>query len=73
MISGYRELSQDEIDMMNKIKDWEVSVASLWQTVMQLPDVDGRWGSIARTHFQEGFTALVRSVARPEDPFKRSE
>ena len=29
-------------------------------------DIDGRWVSIARTHFQQGFMALTRAVTRPE-------
>lgn len=29
-------------------------------------NVDKRWVAIARTHLQEGFMALTRSVAKPE-------
>jgi hypothetical protein len=25
--------------------------------------------AIAKTHFEEGFTALVKSIARPADPY----
>jgi hypothetical protein len=31
--------------------------------------LDYRWLAIAKTHFQEGFTALVRAVTKPEDVF----
>lgn len=31
-----------------------------------IPEVDGRWLAIARTHFQEGFMALNRAVFQPQ-------
>jgi hypothetical protein len=77
-ISGYRDLSQDDIDLMNEVKDAETKIGELWRRVgmMALGDrgpalvaCDPRWHSIARTHFEEGFSALVRSIARPEPRF----
>lgn len=68
-ISGYRDLTQAEIDRINEVKQSETQVGELWRAVMQLPDVDKRWASIARTHFEEGFSALVRSIAKPEPRF----
>lgn len=69
-ITGYRDLKQSEIDLMNAIKAAEASVALMWREVAGQDEIDGRWLSIARTHFQEGFSALVRSVAQPADPFE---
>lgn len=72
-ISGYRELNQDEIDLMNEIK-------AVGNTLKQLHDraasrikqnlaVDGaeqmRWLSIGRTHYQQGLMALTRAIAAP--------
>jgi hypothetical protein len=73
MIQGYRDLSQDEIDLMNDIKQAELSLGELWKSVLNddednLP-VDKRWMSIAKTHFEEGFSAFVRAVAKPEPRF----
>lgn len=68
-ISGYRDLSEREIEQMNGVKDTEAAVGELWRTVMDLPDVDKRWAAIAKTHFEEGFMALVRSIAKPEERF----
>lgn len=68
-ISGYRDLTQAEIDHMNLVKQAEAAVGETWRHVMDLPDIDKRWASIARTHFEEGFSALVRSIARPEPRF----
>jgi len=68
-IKGYRDLAPAEVDMVNLIKEQEAAFANLWKTVLALPDTDKRWASIARTHFEEGTSALVRSVARPESQF----
>lgn len=35
----------------------------------QISGTDMRWASIAKTHFEEGFSALVRSIAKPEPRF----
>lgn len=76
MIQGYRDLSQDEIDTINEIKQAELAIGELWKSVMMTehPDIrnsapDGRWMSIAKTHFEEGFSAFVRAVAKPEARF----
>lgn len=68
-ISGYRDLSQDEIDQMNSVKAAEAALGETWRHVMDLPGVDKRWAAVARTHFEEGFMALVRSIAKPEPRF----
>ncbi len=64
-ITGYRELTQQEIDLMNEIKDHGIVIASLVEKVQGIPGADLRWASIAKTHLQEGFMALTRSVAKP--------
>lgn len=70
-ITGYRELTTEEVNEINGIKEVERLVAKLWRdTADGLPSVDRRWTAVARTHFQEGFTALVRAIARPHDPFE---
>jgi hypothetical protein len=77
-IKGYRELSQYEIDLMNEIKAKAEEVGELvskLQFSLSLAEAygageekrpDQRWVSIGKTHLQEGFMALVRSVAKPE-------
>lgn len=66
-IRGYRDLSEAEIDLMNRIKKAEAeAIATLVNELQAMQETDKRWVSIARTHFQEGFSALVRAVAQPE-------
>jgi hypothetical protein len=76
-ISGYRDLTQLEIAAMNDIKALETQVGALWRQINRGStfeidgrfEVDGRWMSIAKTHFEEGFSAFVRAVAQPEPRF----
>ncbi len=66
-IKGYRELSQEEIDVMNEIKTKGAEVGALVEKLAGMgAAVDGRWVSIGKTHLQQGFMALTRSVAKPE-------
>jgi hypothetical protein len=74
MITGYRDLTQEEIDLMNRIKAVGEQVRELLSSMSYgSPDggeappaaADARWFAIARTHLQEGFMALTRSIAKP--------
>lgn len=65
-IKGYRELSQVEIDLMNKIK---VKGAELGELITELQNTDGldqRAIAIGKTELQTGTMWLVRGVAQPE-------
>lgn len=76
-ITGYRDLSQSEIDLMNRIKALANDVGDLVQEMEHMPNEanpnapdgstqpNGRWLNIARTDLQKGFMALTRSVAKP--------
>lgn len=64
-IAGYRELSQPEIDLMNRIKELAEVTGALVESLKYNDDVDRRWLAIGTTELQQGFMALTRSVARP--------
>lgn len=64
-ISGYRELSQKEIEAMNAIKAQGVSLGLLVDLLRNDPDIDQRWISIGATELQQGLMALTRAVAKP--------
>lgn len=64
-ISGYRELSQEEIDLMNEIKQKGKELGELVAKLRASPELDQRWVSIGATDLQTGFMALTRGVARP--------
>jgi hypothetical protein len=65
LITGYRELSQEEIDLMNDIKQVGQTLEALTQRLLDTDSTDKRWVSIGRTDCQTGIMALVRSVAKP--------
>jgi hypothetical protein len=65
-IKGYRELSQDEIDLMNEIKTKGAELGELVEKLRNADGLDQRWVSIGATDFQTGLMALTRSVAKPE-------
>lgn len=65
-IAGYRDLSQTEIDTMNAIKAKAEEVGALVNDLKQVTSgADQRWVAIGATNLQQGFMALVRSIAQP--------
>lgn len=69
-VRGYRDLDPEEVALINAIKSTEENVALMWTAVGENPQADRRWMAVARIHFQEGFSALVRSIGKPYDPFE---
>lgn len=71
-IKGYRELSQEEIDLMNKVKEKGAEFGNLIDEIKiyqnQTGDhgIDIRWLSIGQTHIQQGLMAVTRSIAKPD-------
>jgi hypothetical protein len=81
-ITGYRDLTEADIALMNDIKAHEAATAALTDRVLARlrdqmpPDSYGsndafRQLSIAKTGFEEAFMRLVRAVAQPASPWVR--
>lgn len=64
-IKGYRELSQDEINLMNQIKELGVEIGSLVEKLESMDESDKRWVEIGKTDLQQGLMALTRSITKP--------
>jgi hypothetical protein len=64
-ITGYRDLSRDEIAFINAVKEAGDHVGVIVGQVQASTTADQRWAAIAKTQLQEGFMALVRAVAQP--------
>lgn len=75
-ITGYRQLSQVEVDLMNegkalaeqcgayiaKLRTYHDSLGAADGSDLQL---DQRWISIGATDLQRGFMAVIRGIAQP--------
>ena len=71
-IKGYRDLTQDEIDLMNEAKELSEQCGNLVSKIEGLHSdignhaIDMRWLNIGKTDIQKGFMSVIRSIARPE-------
>lgn len=64
-ISGYRELSDEELALVNSLKETANRIGALVDALEQDAQLDQRWISIGRTHLQQGFMGLIRGVTQP--------
>lgn len=64
-ITGYRDLSEQEIALMNEIKAKGAELEQLVTALRSIAGVDQRWVAIGATDLQTGLMALTRAVARP--------
>ena len=80
-ITGYRQLSQEEVALMNEGKvlaeQCGAYIAKLrghyatngspkqFDVKMEEPPLDQRWISIGATDLQTGFMAVIRGIAQP--------
>lgn len=74
-IKGYRTLSDYEITLINHFKILEKKLLKEIDDAFREPDrpyypssqYEGRWVSICKTHIEQGFMALCRAIAKPEE------
>ena len=59
-IKGYRELSAEEIALMNEIKALGPTIEAVVQKLRATQGLDQRWVSIGATDLQTGLMALTR-------------
>lgn len=64
-IKGYRDLSQEEIDLMNECKALAEQCGKMVESLQKYSDTDKRSVSLAQTNLQQGFMWAIRSVAKP--------
>ena len=65
-IKGYRDLSQTEVNLMNKIKEKGAEFGELVVELQATDGLDQRAIAIGKTELQTGVMWLVRGVAKPE-------
>lgn len=74
-VTGYRRLSQAEIDLLNEGKRLANQVGAFCERLERMSpsdnlvddpeSIDKRWLAIGRTQLQQGFMAVIRSIAKP--------
>lgn len=64
-IKGYRDLSEEEIALINECKELAIKTGQLCEKIDKIP-CDQRWLAIAKTDLQKAHMCLVRSIAKPE-------
>lgn len=65
-IKGYKPLSDEQKASMNLLKELEGTLLTALKRYNDMPEINKRWVSIARTHFEQGFMAAVRAIAQPQ-------
>jgi signal transduction histidine kinase len=63
---GYLELSQEEVDLINRIRQAGAELGELVDDLQSLSQTEKRWVNIGKTDLQKGLMALTRSVDNPE-------
>jgi len=64
-ITGYRDLSEDEMRMVNAVKAHGVAFELLVNELKGYATLDQRWISIGVTQIQQGLMAVTRGITRP--------
>lgn len=64
-INGYRELTEYEIEKMNKIKCLAEAIGDLVSELEGNETFNQRWVNLGKDDLQKGFMALTRAVAKP--------
>lgn len=64
-IKGYRDLSENEITLMNDAKSKAEDIGKLIDVLAENSSIDKRWLAIAKTDLQKGFMSLIRAIAQP--------
>lgn len=64
-VEGYRPQNEDAVQRVNANKRHEEEILRALDAMKTNPSVDQRWLAIGRTHLEEGFMAVNRSIFRP--------
>ena len=64
-INGYRDLSQEEIDLMNEGKVLAEQCGAFIKKLESITVTDKRCVALGKTNLQQGFMWAIRGVAQP--------
>ena len=61
-VSGYTTQSDDNVSLVNANKRREEYILRVLDEMATMPEIDKRWLAVGRTHIEQGFMAINRSV-----------
>lgn len=64
-ITGYRQLSYKEVELMNEGKALAEQVSTYIEKLKSIESLDQRWLDIGVIDLQKGFMSIIRGIARP--------
>jgi len=64
-IKGYRDLSQEEIDLMNEGKELAEKCGEFIAKLEATESTDKRNVALGKTNLQQGFMWAIRGIAQP--------
>lgn len=62
----YKEQDECSVELVNDNKKIEELVLKLLDSYKDNENIDQRWLAIGRTHIEQGFMAVNRSIFKPE-------
>lgn len=65
-VQGYRPQSPETVAAVNANKQAEETSLRILDTLKSNPDVDQRWLAIGRTHLEQAWMAINRSIFKPD-------
>lgn len=65
-VAGYVAQPQERIDLVNTLKECEERILRIFDSLGERDDVDKRWLAIGRTHLEQAFMGVARSIFRPQ-------
>lgn len=64
-IKGYRNLTEEEIDLMNEGKALAEQCGAFIEKLMAIEGIDKRSVALGKTNLQQGFMWTIRGIAQP--------
>lgn len=65
-VEGYKPQSQSNVDLVNYNKKLEEYLLRVVDKLETQAGIDRSWLAIAKTHFEQGFMAMNRSIFKPD-------
>jgi hypothetical protein len=65
-VAGYKPQSGHSVQTVNNNKRVEEETLRLLDMYADLPEVDKRWLAIGRTHLEQAWMAINRSIFKPD-------